>query len=220
MYYLFIPISISIFFSIFLFFKGKDIKYIIKNDDTKETEELYSTIVKLQKHQIDFLYKTSRQNLDDTFALRDSENRAILSHTTIFVAASTFFYFLCKWTYHHHDKLVIFIILSTMLTFAFISLTVSIIAMFRAYTVNYKLSPETKNLVKLSSEHNVIQLKSMLIDRWTNCTSINYPSNVRKMNLMFLARKYLFYAFSILLSVFVFIIFCKYLSIIAPTLAL
>jgi hypothetical protein len=220
MYYLFIPISISILFSIFLFFKGKDIKYIIKNNDTKESEELYSKILSLQKHQIDFLYKTSRQNLDDTFALRDNENKAILSHTTIFVAASTFFYFLSKWTYHHHDKTVLFIILSIMLTFAFISLTVSVIAMFRAFTLNYELPPEAKNLVNLSSNYNVTQLKSMLIDRWTNGAAVNYPSNVRKMKLMTLTREYLFYAFSILLAVFIIIILCKYVGIIAPSLML
>ena len=219
MYYFLVPVAA--FFLVFLFiFKDQDVRCIMKSDEANDnkSENLYSKIQNLKTEEIDFLYEISRQSLNESFALRDGENKTILSHATIFFAASTLFYFISRWSYRHHDESIIFLILVVLLIFAFSFLAVSIISVFRSFTVKYTLPPQAKDLANLSSEYSVQNLKTMLIDRWTECVATNYPSNKRKMDLLTLARKYLFFAFVVLVIAFIFIVCIKYIGCIAPSL--
>ncbi len=220
--FFFIPIVSTVFLVFFLFFNGEDVKYIIGSKDSGKTNDkngkLYPKIKDLDEKKVEFLYESSRQSMNDTFQLRDGENKTILSHATIFAAVCTLFWIVGRWTYQNHDKIGLFVVLSILLFVVFVFLVTSISAVFSAFNVKYTLPPQSKDLVNLSNGYDEIELKKMLIDRWTGCTTMNYTSNERKMNLLTISRKHLFFALVVLVFSLSIIVVQKYLEIIAPSL--
>lgn len=182
--------------------KIKKIIAISKENKKEDIDDRYNS---LNNKQINFYFDIGQKSLNNIFKHRDEENKNILSHVAIFGAVLSFFYFLGKWTYEHHNDLSYFIPLIIFLCAALFHIVTAIWSISVSLGLPYVMQPQLYEIPKEYTDSSVKVLKKMYIERYANDAKKNHRSNIHKMYLLEYSRFFLRNAIIFLGIAFLFI---------------
>lgn len=175
--------------------KIKEIKKLVeegkKKKKNKEENPYINRYDKLDESQIDFYFEVGQKSLNSIFEHRDKENKNILSHVAIFGAVLSFFYFLGKWSYGHHDDLSYFLPLMIFLCEALFHIVAAIWSLSISLGLPYKMPPQIFQIDEKDTNSSVKILKKMYIERYADDAERNQRSNLQKMFLLEYSRFFL-----------------------------
>ena len=174
--------------------------------DSKGKNDYYSKVLKQGLDKINFLHKFNSDNFGEIFKLRGNENKTILLQSSVLIAVSPALYFLGVFIYKYQYDLPCFLGSFFFLVFAFVNLIISSISVYCAFLQPYRLPPNLYDLVSVAIAYDETHLKKMLIGCWTSSAKINYASNKRKMDLLYISRKYLLYCLCFLMVTLIYLV--------------
>ncbi len=188
-FYLLSKEHISFIFSRSFSLRPKDEEKIICNNDSEK---------------INYLFDYNNDSFKEILKLRNSENNSILQQAATLVFVISLLILLGRATYDEQSNLSFFLPLSLYLTFAFVNFLISLISLFSAIQIPFELPPNLFDCIKSTESFSENRIKKSFIKKWVSVATTNYASNKRKMDLMYISRKYILHSLAFLLTSLVF----------------
>ena len=192
---------------LFYLFSKKHISFIFnKKASLQIKDEGNITFCSNDSKKIKYLFDYNNDNFKEILKLRNSENMSVLQQAATLALVISIFFLFGKATLEVQSNLSFFLPLTLYLAFAFVCLLISFISLFSAIQAPFKLPPNLFDYIKSTESFDEKEIKNSFIKRWVSVATANYVSNKRKMDLMYISRKYLLYSLIFLLISLIFFV--------------
>lgn len=190
---------------LFYLFSKNHISFIFnKKASLQIKDEGTITFCSNDSKKIKYLFDYNNDNFKEILKLRNSENNSILQQAATLVFVISLLILLGRATYDEQSNLSFFLPLSLYLTFAFVNFLISLISLFSAIQIPFELPPNLFDCIKSTESFSENRIKNSFIKKWVSVATTNYASNKRKMDLMYISRKYILHSLAFLLTSLVF----------------
>lgn len=190
---------------LFYLFSKNHISFIFnKKASLQIKDEGNITFCSNDSKKIKYLFDYNNDNFKEILKLRNSENNSILQQAATLVLVISLLILLGRATFDEQSNLSFFLPLSLYLTFAFVNFLISLISLFSAIQIPFELSPNLFDCIKSTESFSENRIKNSFIKKWVSVATTNYASNKRKMDLMYISRKYILHSLAFLLTSLVF----------------
>ena len=198
--------ALAITIIIFYLLSKEHITFIFSRSSSLRPKDEGKIICNNDSEKINYLFDYNNDNFKEILKLRNSENMSVLQQAATLALVISIFFLFGKATLEVQSNLSFFLPLTLYLAFAFVCLLISFISLFSAIQAPFKLPPNLFDYIKSTESFDEKEIKNTFIKKWVSVATANYVSNKRKMDLMYISRKYLLYSLIFLLISLIFFV--------------